>query len=478
MKPFTAPRESIGTLDADTAGRLISAAADVALVVDREGVIRDLSFGSDELALDSAEANWVGQRWAETVTVESRPKVEALLREAGAQSAARWRQLNHPSPRGEDIPILYSAIRLGREGNLVALGRDLRTVAALQQRLVAAQQSLEREYSRLRDVETRYRLLFQLSSEAILVVDAATQRIVEANPAAGRVLGEPAARLVGRAFPTGFTEEGARAVHALLATVRAAGRAEDVRARLADGGECVVSASLFRQENAALCLVRLAPAGPDGAATRLPQASHALLEAVQRLPEGFVVTDADGRVVAANRAFLELVQLATEEQARGESLDRWFGRPGVDFNVLVANLRQHEAVRLFGTILRGEYGSVVEVEVSAVVARRGEDTWLGFSMRDVGRRLGAGAPGRPDLPRSVEQLTELIGRVSLKDLVRDTVDVVERLCIEAALELTRDNRASAAEMLGLSRQSLYVKMRRYGLGDLDGVETQAQESDE
>ena len=50
----------------------------------------------------------------------------------------------------------------------------------------------------------------------------------------------------------------------------------------------------------------------------------------------------------------------------------------------------------------------------------------------------------------------------------ETTDVIERLCIEAALELTRDNRASAAEMLGLSRQSLYVKLRRYGLGDLDG----------
>jgi hypothetical protein len=28
-----------------------------------------------------------------------------------------------------------------------------------------------------------------------------------------------------------------------------------------------------------------------------------------------------------------------------------------------------------------------------------------------------------------------------------TTDVIERLCIEAALELTGDNRASAAEML-------------------------------
>jgi DNA-binding NtrC family response regulator len=39
------------------------------------------------------------------------------------------------------------------------------------------------------------------------------------------------------------------------------------------------------------------------------------------------------------------------------------------------------------------------------------------------------------------------------------------MCIEAALHLTRDNRAAAAEMLGLSRQSLYVKLRRFGLGE-------------
>ena len=60
------------------------------------------------------------------------------------------------------------------------------------------------------------------------------------------------------------------------------------------------------------------------------------------------------------------------------------------------------------------------------------------------------------------------GRVSLKDLVRETTDVVERLCIEAALELTKNNRASAAEVLGLSRQSLYSKLHRFGLGNLAG----------
>lgn len=68
-----------------------------------------------------------------------------------------------------------------------------------------------------------------------------------------------------------------------------------------------------------------------------------------------------------------------------------------------------------------------------------------------------------DQPRMIEQLTGLVGRVPLRDLVRQSTDLVERLCIETALRKTRGNRASAAELLGLSRQSLYSKLRRHGL---------------
>jgi DNA-binding NtrC family response regulator len=104
------------------------------------------------------------------------------------------------------------------------------------------------------------------------------------------------------------------------------------------------------------------------------------------------------------------------------------------------------------------------VEISAVAAREGESSSFGLVIRDVGRRHIASEPaGSGSTPRSIEQLTELVGRVPLKEVIRESSDVIERLCIEAALELTGDNRASAAEMLGLSRQSLYVKLRRHGL---------------
>jgi len=116
--------------------------------------------------------------------------------------------------------------------------------------------------------------------------------------------------------------------------------------------------------------------------------------------------------------------------------------------------------------LRGQYGSNAQVEISATSVPHGDQPCLGFTIRDVGRRLSGDARAARELPRSVGQLTELVGRVPMKDIVGETTDLIEQLCIQAALELTRDNRASAAEMLGLSRQSLYVKLRRYGLGDL------------
>lgn len=464
VKPFESPLLSFGGVDANSTAKLIAAASDLALVVDKQGIIRDVAFGNDELVPDGYEG-WVGRRWTDIVTVESRAKVEALLIDASAEAVQKWRHVNHPVSGGIDMPVLYSAIKVGHEGRVIAFGRDLRSLSSLQQRLVDAQQSIERDYAKLRQLETRYRLLFQMTSEAVLIVEAGSQRVMEANPAALRLLGPSPKGLVGRTFPEGFDEAGMQSAQDLLASVRAAGRADDVRVRLADDGrELQVAASLVRQDNAALFLVRLSPRAVEHTTSGLHQA---LLDVVEHVPDGFVLTDESGRILTANHAFLDLSQLASVEQARGEPLERWLGRPGVDFKVLMVNLRQHGSVRLFSTLVRGEHGSDVEVEISAVSVPHGETPCLGFTVRGISRRIEADPRLGRELPRSVEQLTGLVGRVSLKELVRESTDLIEKLCIEAALELTHDNRASAAEMLGLSRQSLYVKLRRYSIGDLN-----------
>lgn len=466
-KTFDARIGAFNEADRHAMASILTAASDIALVLDESGVIRDITLGASEHPIEESKA-WLGHGWVDTVTPESRAKILEMLKEAAADGVSRRRQVNHVSESGNDIPVVYTAVRLGGGGQpVVAVGRDLRAVSALQQRLVEAQQSLERDYWRMRHIETRYRLLFQVTNESVLVVDASTLKVVEANPAASQLFDQPVKKLVGRGFPFDFDRASEAAIADQLAAVRSHGRADDVIARLAPKGRRVtISTSLVRQDANTLFLVRLLPAsgtaGEPGP-TSSPGAANSL-KLLESLPDGFVVTESDGRVVSVNRAFLDMVELPTVEQVRGQSLGEWLGRPGADLGLLLATLREHGVVRLFGTSLRGTLGSTSEVEVSCAAVPDGAHGQLGFLVRDVGRRLALGPRGARDLTRAVEQLTALVGRVSLKNLVRDTTDLVERHFIEAALETTEDNRTSAAEVLGVSRQSLYVKLRRYNLG--------------
>lgn len=205
MKAFKSPGKWLVGMSADIVGMVIATMADIALIVDRKGVIRDIAVQNTALAREFAEiSDWVGRPWVETVTLESRDKVVAMLSAAGEapadQALATDRHVNCPGRDGRDVPVLFSAMAIGEKGSIVAFGRDLRTIATLQQRLIDVQQSLERDFSRLRHVETRYRILFQQSSEPMLVLDGATQRVAEANPAAQQMFRRQG-KLVGGHLP-------------------------------------------------------------------------------------------------------------------------------------------------------------------------------------------------------------------------------------------------------------------------------------
>lgn len=465
---FLNPAPFLADMEGHAVAELISAAADVVLILDHEGVIRDMALGSEDM-LDAGCQTWLGKSWAQTVTAESQPKIEALLGTQGGVNAdgVRWRQVNQLIADGIDMPIAYSVapIRIGRSNGTghrsIAFGRDLRPQVVLQQRLVTAQQTMERDYWRLRQIETRYRLLFQMASEPVLIMEGGIDKLEEANPAAYDLLGD-AARQQGWSLASQIQPEDLTEVRAMMDRLRATGRSEPCPVRLIGSAEpLMMAATQFRQDNRLYFLVRLTrPETPD---MNKPTGRQQLMQVMDAAPDALVVTDMDGRIQSVNRAFLDLGQLSTEEQARGEMLDKWLGRTGVDFRVLLSNLRQHGTVRLFATQMRGEFGSTTEVEISAVAVEGGAHPCLGFTIRDMGRRLSNDARSGKELPRSASQMTELVGRLPLKDIVRETTDLIEQLCIEAALELTGDNRASAAEMLGLSRQSLYIKLRRFGI---------------
>jgi transcriptional regulator PpsR len=407
---------------------------------------------------------WVGRKWTDLVTIESAPKITEMLSTAKGKASLDnpWRQVNHRHVDG-DIPVNFKVIAPTDGGIYLAVGRDLRALAALQQRLLKTQQSMERDYLSLRQAETRYRLLFDNLAHPVLIADFDSRTVQQANRACHALLGLTPGALVEADLLTLFDSSvrdrligylGAAVVNHAVGPLELALAGTNAAVRL--------TAAAFRQSGRQLLLVHI----DDGTHTVPDKRSDRyILDVVEQMPDAFVLTNDRHAIIAANRAFADMVQAGSAEALIGRALGDFVGRPDVDLTLLRKQLLDHHSVRNFGSLVVDETGGREPVEISAIMLER-EAPVFGYSVRAVGRRERDLPPAGGDVPRSVEQLTELVGRKPLKEIVRESTDLIERMCIEAALIHTSDNRASAAEILGLSRQSLYSKLHRHGLGNL------------
>jgi transcriptional regulator PpsR len=452
-------------VEPDAMRTMIAMASDIALVVSADGIVQDVYFAEDLQPANDPKA-WSGERLDALVTEESRGKVADMLARARTDEAPRWREINHLGDGEEDFPVRYAAVRAGTKGNVILLGRDLRMVAQLQKRLVQAQLTMEQDYERIRQIETRYRVLFETTQEALLIVSAESGRVVDANSAAGRMLGLEIRELTNRLLAARFDPESQEEIAEATSTVRETGRGISLGVRTrGERRHLSLDILLFRSVNETLFLCRLTPRSGDGA----PESGldRALATLYQRSGDAIVITDGGGIIQWANTAFLAMADAPVSETVQEVSLGDFLGRPLIDLNVMMQNARQRGRLSVYATTVRSAYGVSVPVEISATFLPDAKPEGFGFVLRDVSRSAGNRPTGSPVSSEAVENIIDLVGSTPLKELVRGTTDVVEKLCIETALKLTNNNRASAAEMLGLSRQSLYVKLRKYGLIDQD-----------
>lgn len=461
---------------------------DVTLMLDHDGVIREVTL-SDGLPADGMES-WLGRHWVDTVA-EGSDKVRHMLQDARTSGVSAYRMVTQRFPSGLELPVEYSTIRLGPKSGggkagLIAIGRNQQTVSELQNRLLAAQHAREQDYWKLRDVETRYRLLFDTSSEAVLAIRAEGFHVVEANLAALRALNlTPGQDLLPELLPAEHP-----AFMAMLARVREQGRAPGIVVHLgAYRDSWTMRASLMASDPGQVFLLQLSPLLAQVATGNAPNALIAPSSGVKgrgslpvedlltRLPDAFVLVDHEGLLLRANPAFLDLIQAPTEAGVIGERLGRWLSRPGADMAVLLATVQRHRTVRLFATTLSGDLGGEMEVEISACGDSDSQPRCIALLIRDVSRRIAArsavavrpagegpaGAAGGNTLLAALGAMADSLGQTSLPALVKETIGMVEKYYIEAALERADGNRTATAELLGLSRQSLYMKLNRYGL---------------
>lgn len=436
---------------------------DVTLLLDHSGVIRRAEV-SDPVMLAGLD-DWVGKPWVDTIDAACADSLRELVEEARVSGVSAYLEVRQLFPNGRSLPIEYTTVRLGGGDGLLAIGRSLQCVSELQTRLIEAQQTMERDYWKLREVETRYRLLFRSSADAILLLRADSLSVIELNPAAIAALsvGTHRARpIVGRELLPLFEAEDRDALRAMLSLVAEHGHAPGVLVHVGETHLAwMAQASLLSSESGTTYLVRLTPDPSDaemGGLQGLPSTQDLL----RRMPDGFVMIDHGGLILRVNQGCLDLMQMPSERSVLHETLGRWLDRPGADLAALLAKLQRVGSVRLFPTTLHGELGAETDVEISAVGDTDADPEYISLIIRDVGRRLLQGA--QPvTLTEGPLPAVEHHGKRSLRDLVDQAVSLVERHYIEEALQRTGGNRTAAAELLGLSRQSLYVKLGRYGL---------------
>ncbi|WP_438278419.1 transcriptional regulator PpsR [Nitrobacter sp.] len=436
---------------------------DVTLLLDMDGVIREVTL-APAMSKENIDA-WIGRPWSEVVGGAG-DKIQRMMQDTQRTGISAFRQIIQKFPSGLELPMEFTTVLLGGRAGMLAIGKNLQAVAELQARLISAQQTIERDYWKLREIETRYRLVIEASNDAVLLVKVADLRIVEANRTAATALGGTARRkegLVGRDFLQEIAAKDREPIELMLRRVRDQGKTPAIVVHLgAEGAPWTLRGSLMTQESTPVFLVQMTPIGKPAGAT-VPQ-QEGLEGLLDRLPDAVAIVDDSGEIKFANRAFSELVEIGSTGAVTGKNLGRWLSRPGADLAVLISNIQRHGMVRLLSTTVLGEFGTETEIEISASGYQHGGDTRIVLVMRNVARRLSPN-PQSDSLRTALASMNETVGKTPLRKLVKSTVEVVEQHYVRAALQLAEGNRTTAAEILGLSRQSLYAKLDRYHLDE-------------
>jgi hypothetical protein len=374
----------------DLTASLVAMGTDIALLIDEAGVVSQLAqSGRNPMSL--AAAGWIGQRWADTVTLGTRAKIERMLAEVRCDSLGLRREVNHselpgsPGGASRELPVAYSAMRMGPGGPVLAIGRDLRSWVAAQGLMLSGQRVLESDYWHNRqsaqEQALRDRWLQQALAQPAVVVCATSDRLLDANAAAMQLMAppvdtpwQPGAGETWHDRPAQqlFDNQSGPSVRLLLQTARPGHRAASLPARLAlSHRSAQVGVLVPPGSNGERRLLHLDLAGPkedDQAEAQI----------------GVLVTEGGGRILCANGTLARWLGLPHGDALRNQSLGTWLDQGDAGAQQLLQSVSRLGLVRDVHVQLRAGRAAV-QVRASAHLLGGDETAVLGFVLRRPGQ---------------------------------------------------------------------------------------------
>ena len=224
-------------------------------------------------------------------------------------------------------------------------------------------------------------LLFAVSNEAVVIVNAASGIIIHANPAAAQLVRMGGSELIGMKFASLFENLGAPDLLSALAEAEAVGDSTSRSLRTLCGRHLGASLSLVRVPSESFVLVRMSETAARGSPAGTHRRASAVFDAIEAAPIAFLVTDSSFKIEYANRAFTALVGADIPPDVLGNSLLRWLLLTAADVEYLGERLLQRQAAEKIATVMRPSAGNSRQVEVCAVPVPDGINTRWGFTVR-------------------------------------------------------------------------------------------------
>lgn len=443
----------------DVLSAVIQQSTDITLSLESDGKVLAASV-NDRTRAASSLNHWIGRHIKDLLTKDSRDKIERVLRAAADRETTGALdippvELNHLDPSGWSLPVRYALVKVSNDGSLLMLGQDLSAIAEAQQSLVKTQQSIEDGVRNLREQNAKFQLLKEQTQDAFVYVSQETGKIAELTPSAAKLLGVSTSEALNQAFSTYFSGSSHQndGPFSDVFNLTAFQSGSDTPYRLKDGQEVMLRATPFRSAKDRLIFFHLIPS--EVASERQPQHSDTLFS---QTSDAIIVTDKSGTILRFNDAFMAIIECADDEPVIGTEINDYLARGQVDSRILIDGAMQSGQVRQYMATICSRFGAEIPVSISATCLKIGEEIQFGFIIREA--KADTQALGSI---QDAQAASELVGQKSLKEIVAGTTDVIEKICIETAIKMTNNNRFAAAEMLNLSRQSLYVKLRKYGL---------------
>lgn len=437
--------------------------ADAVLYLLPDGTVIDLWI-SERATLPGHEA-LIGARLTDLLDTSSRAQLQRALTALAEGNARRASAQIILPGSGGGTPVLV--IPQNTEDGITLLCLDQTPVMDAVARADRVQAALEAASDEERTARGVQSAVFAHLDEALVVVDAVNGRILDLSKPAGALLGTSSDTSGPMGGNTAFTQcfEGRRRSEFIENLCAAATANRSIRAELRGGrGTIVVRPKMSRAQDLTLLICTLEPV--DEAESGGDARGFAGLS--QGSPDGMVCLNAQGTITEANPAFLRMVAATGPSEIEGRPIVSFLLRGAIDLRAMT----EPRGPANFATRIVGLTGQRTPVEIT--VSEMGGDS-LGLVLRDITladiTRPTGDAPTPEGQTRTPPEPARQVGTVPLRDIVAGMTDIVERDCVEAAIALTQNNRVAAAEMLGLSRQSLYVKLRKFGLldkGDQDG----------